>query len=413
MKNKKFIVILTDGASDHPVPELDGKTPLEVADKPNIDRLAYEGICGWTKNVPEGMPPGSDVAILSVLGFNPELFYTGRAPLEAASMGIDLEENDVAYRCNLVRVENGIMKDYSAGHISTEEAKKIIDKLNEHLSTESIKFYPGVSYRHLMVWKGGSDTPLCTPPHDITGKPIKEFLPKGKGSEVLIELMEKSQKLLKDHPKANMIWLWGQGKRPKLPKFEQIYGLKGAVISAVDLVKGIGVLLGLKVLDVPGVTGYIDTNYKGKAEYAIEYLKSHGDFVFIHIEAPDEAGHNRDVQAKIKAIEDIDKKIVGPILSWIEEEDIDARILLLPDHPTPLDIGTHTDEPVPYVMWKSKMKIKGKDRFCESELAYLKDFTLEEGFKLMSIFLGKIANCSECSIKSSCPMASKVNFKTS
>lgn len=407
MSERKFIVVLADGASDHPVPELGGKTPLEVADKPNIDRLAYEGICGWTRNVPEGMPPGSDVAILSVLGFNPRLFYTGRAPLEAASMGIELEDSDVAYRCNLVRVEDGVMKDYSAGHISTEDAKEVINLLNEKLASEKIRFYPGVSYRHLMVWKDGSDAPECTPPHDITGKPIKEFLPKGEGADVLLELMEGSREILKEHPKTNMIWLWGQGKRPKLPRFEEVYGLKGAVISAVDLVKGIGTLLGLEVLNVPGVTGYIDTNYEGKAEYAIDYLKSGGDFVFIHVEAPDEAGHNRDVKAKIKAIEDIDEKIVGRILNWIEEEGIDARMLVLPDHPTPLEIGTHTDEPVPYVMWKSKMKIKGKDRFCERELEYLKEFTLEEGFRLMSIFLGKVANCSECSIKGSCPMSSQ------
>ena len=405
MPEKKYIVILMDGASDHPLEELDGKTPLEVAHKPNIDRLAYEGICGWTKNVPENMPPGSDVAILSVMGFNPKVFYTGRAPLEAASMGIELSDTDVAYRCNLVKVEDGIMKDYSAGHISTQEAKEIIDLINTHLASDEVRFFPGVSYRNLMLWRNGSDNVVCTPPHDITGKPIEEYLPKGEGADFLIDLMKRSQRILADHPKANMIWLWGQGRRPKLPKFEEIYGVKGAVISAVDLVRGIGTLLGLKVIDVPGITGYIDTNYEGKAEFAIKFLEKEGNFIFIHIEAPDEAGHKRDIKAKIKAIEDIDEKIVGRILEWIEKNGIDARVLILPDHPTPIDIGTHTSEPVPYVMWKSKMKIKGRDRFCEKDLEYLKEYTLNEGYRLMSVFLGKMASCSECSIKGSCPMA--------
>ena len=398
---KKWIVILMDGASDHPLEELGGKTPLEVANKPNIDNLAREGICGWTRNVPQGMHPGSDVAILSVLGFNPRLFYTGRAPLEAASIGIELSPTDVAYRCNLVRVEDGIMKDYSADHISTEEARKIIELLNKELATSDIRFYPCVSYIHVMVWKDGSDEVNCTPPHDITGEPIEEHLPRGRGAERLIELMVKSSELLKDHPKANMIWLWGQGKKPNLPEFKSIYGVRGGVISAVDLIKGIGKLLGMDVLEVPGATGYIDTNYMGKAEYAIRYLESEGDFIFIHVEAPDEAGHKRDVDAKIRAIEDIDSKIVGTVREWVEDRDVDARILLLPDHPTPIDIGTHTDEPVPYVMWKSKQKIKGDSSFCERELEYLKRYTLEEGYRLMRVFIGKI-ECEGCPLKELC-----------
>ncbi len=395
-----------DGASGHPLKELEGKTTLEAANTPNLDRLAQEGICGWTLNVPEGMHPGSDVAILSVLGCNPKIYYTGRAPLEAASMGVELSDKDVAYRCNLVRIENGMMKDYSAGHISTEEARSIINLLNEKLADEEIKFYPGVSYRHLMVWKDGKWNIQCTPPHDITGQPFSEHLPKGEGAEKLIDLMERSKKILADHPKANMIWLWGQGKRPELPNFENTHGIKGGVISAVDLIKGIGVLMGLEIIDVPGITGYIDTNYKGKAEYAIEFLKTEGDFVFIHIEAPDEAGHQKDYKAKIKAIEDIDQKIVGTLLDWIDTDGVAARILVLPDHPTPVDVGTHTREPVPYVLWSSSLKVKGEEAFNERALEYLKPYTLDEGYRLIMLLLGKVCtDCTACSIKDAC------NFK--
>ncbi len=402
---RKYIIILTDGASGHPTPQLDGKTSLEAAQKPNIDYLARNGICGWTKNVPEGMHPGSDVAILSVLGCDPKKYYTGRAPLEAASMGIELSPTDVAYRCNLVRIENEAMADYSAGHISTEEARKVIEKLNQHLASDEIRFYPGVGYRHIMVWRNGTEEPLCTPPHDITGKPIKEYFPKGPGSEKLIELMERSREILEGHPKTNMIWLWGQGKRPTLPCFEGIFGVKGGVISAVDLIRGIGVLMGLKVIEVPGITGYLDTNYRGKAEYAIRFLEEEGDFVFIHIEAPDEAGHQKDAKAKVKAIEDIDQHIVDPILEWIKEKDINARILLLPDHPTPVDIGTHTAEPVPYVLYSSTLKVKGEEEFSERALEYLKPYTLDEGHRLISILFGKVcSDCSSCTMENRCTL---------
>ncbi|BAT71628.1 2,3-bisphosphoglycerate-independent phosphoglycerate mutase [Thermosulfidibacter takaii ABI70S6] len=403
--DRKYIIVLVDGASGRPVKELDGKTSLEAAYKPNLDYLAQHGICGWTKNVPEGMHPGSDVAILSVLGCNPKKYYTGRAPLEAASIGIDLADDDVAYRCNLVRVEDGVMADYSAGHISTEEAREVIQLLNEHLAEDDIKFYPGVSYRHVMVWKGGKDNAHTTPPHDITGKSIKEYLPQGKGSEKLVELMEKSREILKDHAKANMIWLWGQGKKPNLPNFEYIYGVKGGVISAVDLIRGIGILMGLKVINVPGITGYIDTNYKGKAEYALRFLENEGDFVFIHVEAPDEAGHKGDAKAKVQAIEDIDKYIIGPILEWVDINKVNARILVLPDHPTPLDVGTHTSDPVPYVMYSSVLKVKGEEEFSERALEYLKEYTLEEGYRLISLFFGKVcSDCSTCGIKDSCSL---------
>jgi len=404
---RKYIVVLMDGASGHPLEELGGRTTLEAAEKPNLNRLAREGICGWTCNVPEGMPPGSDVAILSVLGCNPKEYYTGRAPLEAASMGVELGEEDVAFRCNLVRVEKGIMVDYSAGHISTEEAKEVIDTLNRELAEDGISFYPGVSYRHLMVWRKGVSDMSCTPPHDITGQPIDKHLPKGKGSEKLIELMEKSREILKDHPKANMIWLWGQGKRPSLPNFEETHGIKGGVISAVDLIRGIGVLMGLKVIDVPGITGYIDTNYRGKAEHAIRFLKEEGDFVFIHVEAPDEAGHKRDINAKIKAIEEIDQKILGTLLDWIDSEGVPARVLVLPDHPTPIELGTHTSEPVPYVLWSNTLKVRGEEEYSEKALEYLKEFTLKEGYRLLSVLLGEICTtCNGCPLQSSCTLKS-------
>ena len=401
--DRKYIVVLMDGASGWGVKELSGRTTLEAANTPNIDYLAAHGICGWTRNVPDGMHPGSDVAILSVLGCDPKKFYTGRAPLEAASMGVELSDEDVAFRCNLVRVEDGVMKDYSAGHISTDEAREVIELLNRELSSDTVRFYPGVGYRHLMVWKGGSDSVECTPPHDITGQPIEQHLPRGEGAGFLLELMEASRKLLARHPKANMIWLWGQGKRPKLPRFEELYGLKGGVISAVDLIRGIGVLMGLEVIEVPGITGYIDTNYRGKAEHAIEFLRTGGDFVFIHVEAPDEAGHNRDYRAKIRAIEDIDKHIVGTILGWIEREKVPVRMLVLPDHPTPVELGTHTAEPVPYVMYSSLLKVKGEEAFNERALEYLKEYTLDEGFRLLSLLVGKVCtDCTGCSLRDSC-----------
>ncbi|MEO0278985.1 MAG: cofactor-independent phosphoglycerate mutase, partial [candidate division WOR-3 bacterium] len=387
MSKVKYVIIVPDGASDEPIEELGGKTPLEVARKENIDKLAQEGICGWVLNAPNGMYPGSDVCMLSILGVDPSQVYTGRAPIEAASMGIELGDNDVAYRCNLVRVENDIMIDYSAGHIDTERAKTLIEKLNREINEKNIKFYPGVSYRHIMIWQNGSDEAECTPPHDITGKTIKEYLPKGKFAELLISIMEKSKIILKNED-ANMIWLWGQGKKPMLPDFNKMFGLRGAVISAVDLVKGIGKLMNMEVIEVPGATGYIDTNYKGKAEYAIRYLEKGGDFVLIHIEAPDEAGHNGDIEGKIKAIENIDKFIVGTILEWAENKSIKLRLLLLPDHPTPIKVRTHTHDVVPFVMWSNILKVRGEEGFSEKTLKYLKPMALKEGYKLINLFLG-------------------------
>lgn len=395
----KYVLIIPDGASDEPIEELGGKTPLMAARKPNIDRLAKEGICGWVLNVPDGMYPGSDVCILSILGVNPAApgVYTGRAPLEAASMGIEMDDTDVAYRCNLVKVEDGIMVDYSAGHIPTEEAKRLIQRLNDEIKEEQIKFYPGVSYRHIMLWKNGCSNVKTTAPHDITGQPVEPYLPKGECAGKLIDIMNKSREILKGE-RANMIWLWGQGSKPKLPSFYSRFGIRGAVISAVDLVKGIGKLMGLEVLNVPGVTGYIDTNYEGKAEYAIRYLNEKGDFVLIHVEAPDEAGHNGDYKAKIQAIEDIDSKIVKRILDWAEEKQVKLRILLLPDHPTPVKLRTHKSDMVPFVLWSNLLKVRGEDSFDEKTLEYLRPTCLREGYKLIRLFLGKgcTTSCSEC-----------------
>ncbi len=391
----KYIILIGDGMSDEPIPELGNKTPLEAANTPNMDFLAQNGSIGLSKNVPDGYPPGSDVAILSVLGYDPRKYYTGRSPLEAASIGVELSKDDLALRCNLVALlEQGgkiFMNDYSAGHITTDEAKRIILDLDKELSDNGIKFYPGVSYRHLMVWNCGPDAAKMetTPPHDITGKEITDHLPKGEGSKKLIQLMNSSQMLLKEHPiniereengkkPANSIWLWGQGRRPQMPTLKERFGIEGSVISAVDLVKGVGIYAGLKVVNVPGATGYLDTNYKGKAEYALKELETK-DFVCVHVEAPDEAGHTGNLKDKIKAIEDFDEKIVGAVLNGMEKFK-EFRVVVLPDHPTPIAKKTHTRDPVPFVLYPSKEN-HGK--------AYTEDYAKatglfeKEGFRLI------------------------------
>ena len=403
----KYLVLLGDGMADEPLESLGGRTPLEAARTPNMDRLAQEGVCGWVRTVPPGMPPGSDVANLSVIGFNPATYYTGRAPLEAASMGVEMGPQDVAYRCNLVTVKDGIMADYSAGHISSQEARALIEAINEALGDDAFAFFAGVSYRHLLVWKGGKDSPQTTPPHDISGRPVKEHLPKGDGAEELKALMEKSKEILAHHPvnerriqegkePANMIWLWGQGKRPQFPSFEGTYGVKGAVISAVDLLKGIAVLLGMEPIPVPGATGYLDTDYEGKAQAALRFLREKGDFVYLHIEAPDEAGHQGDVEAKIKAIEDIDSRVLPLILEEVQELG-PLNILLLCDHPTPIAVKTHTADPVPFVIWRSHKKWDGEKGYNEASLAHLKPYTLQQGHRLMPLFLGHLCRaCGAC-----------------
>ncbi|MEX2706134.1 MAG: cofactor-independent phosphoglycerate mutase [Candidatus Freyrarchaeum guaymaensis] len=398
----KYVVIVGDGMADYPLKELDGKTPLQVANKPNMDYIAQKGRNGIFETIPKTMQPGSDVANLSVLGYDPIKHYTGRGPIEAVALGIKLTGNEIVFRCNLVTLENNKMKDYSAGHIDSKEAKKLIETLNNELGNNSIKFYNGVSYRHILIISGENvEKAKCTPPHDITDKNISPYLPKGEGSKTLLELINASQKILRNHPintkriqegknPANSIWPWGQGKKPKLQSFKEKYGVKGAIISAVDLIKGIGVLIGLEKIQVPGATGYYNTNYSGKADHALKALEKK-DFVYIHVEAPDEASHAGDIDNKIKAIENIDKKIVGKILSKISDLDEPYKIAILPDHPTPIKKKTHAHDPVPVAIYTSNKKGDKVTKFDETSvkegsLGYLK------GERFMNLLINKNSN---------------------
>lgn len=398
----KTIVILGDGMADYPLQELDNLTPLQYAATPNMDRLACRSQLGTVKTVPAGYSPGSDVANLSVIGYDPKLYYTGRSPLEAVSMGIELGDKDVTLRCNLVTLseeepyENKKMVDYCAGEISSEEAEKLISLINTHCSREDIVFYPGISYRHLMLWKNGTVDLNTTPPHDIADKVIAPYLPQGDGAALLVDLMRQSNELLANHSlnkerenngkhPANSIWLWGQGTKPQMPPFKELYGLDGAMISAVDLTKGIALCIGLAVVNVPGATGNIHTNFTGKARAALETLSEGADFVYIHVEAPDEAGHQGNIEDKVKAIEAIDKQVLGEIISGMESID-DYRLMLLPDHPTPISLRTHTDEPVPFMIYNSKYPKSGRRTFDEAAAAAT-GFHIEEGHKLMEHFL--------------------------
>lgn len=399
----KYIVIVGDGMADRPLKELGGRTPLQKASTPNMDRLAVSGIPGRVRTVPVGMHPGSDVANLSILGYDPHKYYSGRAPLEAASIGVKLGENDVAFRCNLVTLKynrnrtRAIMEDYSSGHITTEEAAELIREIDVKLGTRRIRFYPGVSYRHLMVWSGGSADVECVPPHDIIGKSILDYLPVGDGEEMIRKIMVDSVDILADHRinkkrlkdgknPGNAVWLWGQGKKPDLPTFRKKYLLKGALISAVDLTKGLGIYAGFRILDVPGITGYLDTNYKGKAEAALQALQE-ADFAYIHVESPDEAGHSGKTKDKIKAIEDFDRLVVGTVLRGAKSLG-ECRILLLPDHPTPVELRTHTGDPVPFVLFDSRYTRKNKGMQFDEKIADRADaLSFEEGHKLMDFFI--------------------------
>ncbi len=399
----KYIVLIGDGMADLPLKELGGKTPLMVSATPNMDKLASEGMPGMVRTIPEGFQPGSDVANLSILGYDPKKFYTGRAPLEAASIGVSLRDDDVAYRCNLVTLKfnrdktQAIMEDYSGGHISTEEASALLADIDKALGTCEVKFYNGVSYRHLMVWSAGQSDIECAPPHDILGKDIADYLPVGSGEELIRELMLNSVDILENHRinkeriskgknPANSIWLWGQGKKPILPTFKERYSLEGALVSAVDLTKGLGIYAGFEILNVPGVTGWLDTNYVGKAEAALKALEK-VDFVYVHVEAPDEAGHSGNYKYKIKAIEDFDSLVVGTVMRGITKFK-DCRILLMPDHPTPIELRTHTDEPVPFVIFDNKHKKKNEGAAFDESLLKRKDLVIiEEGHKLMDYFI--------------------------
>lgn len=400
----KYIVVLGDGMADYPIDELNNLTPLQYASTPNMDLLAGKSELGMVKTVPAGFPPGSDVANLSVLGYDPAIYYTGRSPLEALSMGVELAADDIAFRCNLVTLsdvsdyEKKVMVDYSSDEILTADSRILMQAVGDKFNNDKICFYPGISYRHLMVWHGGPSDPDLTPPHDISGRMIGEYLPKGAGAELLTELMISSQEILVKHPvnqaraekglnPANSLWFWGQGRKPMLRSFFDKYGLKGSVISAVDLTKGLGISAGLRVVDVPGATGNITTNFAGKANAALGELRSGQDFVYIHIEAPDEAGHRGELDTKIKSIEAIDEKVLGTLLQGLDMFD-DYKLMLLPDHPTPLSVRTHVADEVPYLIYQKNNNVSGAPSYNESTGRgtglYIKD-----GHLLMEHFLAR------------------------
>jgi 2,3-bisphosphoglycerate-independent phosphoglycerate mutase len=391
----KYCIIIPDGMADYPLEKLGRKTPLETAKTPFFDTISHNGSLGLVQTVPKKFAPGSDIACLSVLGYDPQVYYTGRAPLEAASLGIQLKDEDYAVRCNLVSVHGGILEDFSAGHISDNEAESIIATLNEKLGRDTITFHAGKSYRNVMIYNGDIKLDaVCIPPHDIIGKPIDRNLPKGKGSEILIDLMQTSHEILENHDvnkvrldldenPANMIWLWGQGHRPSMPSFREEYGLSGAVITGVDLLRGIATYLDWDIIKVPGATGYLDTNYNAKAQYAIEAIETH-DIVLIHIEAPDEASHEGNIYEKIRSIENIDSKIVGPVYNALKKYS-EFRILVLPDHYTSIQERTHTSDPVPFAVYGTDSAKKSKRSF--TELNAKKGTRIKKGYKLMRHFI--------------------------
>ena len=392
----KYVVILGDGMADEPLAALNGKTPLDYANTPCMDRMACQGTMGLVQNVPEGMAPGSDVANLSVLGYDPSRCYSGRSPLEALSVGVAMAPEDVIFRCNLVTLteqepyEEKKILDHSSGEISTEDADILMDAIREVFDSQNISFYTGTSYRHIMVWKQGKTVPL-EPPHDHLGTVIGPWLPK---EEILKEMMEKSYPILNAHPlnlerarqgkhKANSLWFWGAGTKPSLQNFREKTGLKGAMISAVDLLNGIAVGAGMEVYRVPGATGSIDTNYEGKAAAAAKALLEDGcDFVYVHVEAPDEMGHQGLVSEKVRSIEDLDSRLISPLKKALDDSGEDYRMLILPDHPTPIRLRTHTGDPVPYLLFDSAKQEKKLARFTEEEAAQTGNFQ-PQGFRLL------------------------------
>lgn len=399
----KYVVVLYDGMADYPVPALGGKTPMMCADKPNMDFLAQRAEVGLIRTVAEGLKPGSDVANMSVMGFDPMKYYTGRSPLEAASIGIDMLPTDVSLRCNLVTLseddkpyEEKTIEDYCADDISTEEARQLIETIEKELGNAEFKFYSGVSYRHCLIWANGT-TKLgtMTPPHDITGKVITEYLSDTENAKPLIEMMKKSYDILKDHPvnlarkargkrPANSIWLWGEGTRPAMSPFEDIFGIKGSVVSAVDLIKGIGGCAKMEVADVEGATGYIDTNFEGKANAALDLLERN-DLVYIHFEAPDECGHRNEPENKVKAIEMIDSRVLPILFEGLKKYD-DYKIMILPDHPTPIVTRTHASDPVPYLIYHKNKEITGVNTINEETAKETGNF-IDFGPSIMPHFL--------------------------
>lgn len=397
----KYVVIVGDGMADYPIESLGGKTPLAVAKTPHMDRMAGLGEIGLVRTIPDGYQPGSEIANLSIFGYDPARYYTGRGPLEAASLGVKFTNNDIAFRCNLVTLRlNGnriVMEDFSAGHISDGEARELINEINNELSTDEIRFYAGVSYRHLMILKNRADLERLKiiPPHDIIGQEVSPFLPEMK--EPILDLVKESQRVLKNHPinrvrkekglpPANSIWLWGQGRSPRMITMKKRFGLDGYVISAVHLIKGIGILAGLKAPDVPGATGYFDTNYEGKIEYSLRGLREK-DFIYLHVEAPDEAGHMGNLSLKIEAIEAFDERIVGALLKGMEGFE-HYKVMVLPDHPTPLSVRTHTADPVPFVIYSSAGAAASvrRNQFDEASASRSGIF-IEKGFELIERFL--------------------------
>lgn len=396
----KYIVIVGDGMADYPLEELKGKTPLQAAHKPNMDEIAAKGRCGLLRTIPRGMEAGSDIANLSILGYDPRKYYTGRGPLEAASIGVELGDSDLAFRCNLITEENGKIKDYCAEHITTEEARILINALKKAFKIG--EFYSGVSYRHLFVLRNSGAKLRCTPPHDALGRKISECLikPKSEAAKKLNQMILDSKKILAGHEvnlkrieagknQANMVWLWGQGKKPRMESLKKKYGISGAVISAVDLLKGIGVYAGMEVVNVPGATGYYDTNYEGKAEHALKALEKK-DYVYVHVESIDEASHAGDLEMKIKTIEDFDRRLVGKLLNELEG---DYKIAVLSDHLTPIKVKTHTREPVPFAIYSSMDKSDDVKKFDEAS-ARKGSLGLIEGEEFMKLLLSQTA--SQC-----------------
>jgi len=403
----KYVVVVGDGMADYPIPELGNRTPLQVAHKPNMDAIAAKGRSGLLRTVPDGLNPGSDVAILSVLGFNPKQFYTGRGAFEAVARGIKLKDNDVAFRCNLITEKDGVLADYSAGHITSKDSTPLMEVVKKACEKPGeIEFYSGLDYRHFLILRNApfSLQIECTPPHDAIGAEISAVLPKAKLPEaektasLLREAIRRSKEVLEAHQvnvarqksgknMGNMIWPWGGGKKPSMPLFKEKYGLKAAVISAVDLAKGIGIYTGMKVIDVPGATGRDDTNYEGKADYALKALKDN-DFVFVHVEATDEAGHAKDYKLMVKTIEDLDKRLLGRILDGLKEP---YAIAVLPDHPTPIKIGTHTREPVPFAIKSPRLDADAVQKFDEFS-AKRGGFGLVEQDGVVSLLLSRVSN---------------------
>jgi 2,3-bisphosphoglycerate-independent phosphoglycerate mutase len=393
----KYVVLIIDGAAGLPISDRSGRTSLELARTPNLDVLAAQGILGLARTVPQGMEPSSACACMSVMGYDPVIYYKGRAAIEARSMGIDIGKGEVVFRCNLVTIQDGKMIDYSAGHIPSPEAAAIIKSLIQELGSDEIEFYPGVGFRNILKIKGHEETlnARCTPPHDIPGKPVQDFLPQGSGSDLLRDLMTRSEILLKSHKinekrlkrgdmPVTTIWLfWGSGQVPEMPAFNQVYSLSAAMTSGVDLLRGLAKMAGMTVLSIKGVTDAADSNNTAQVKGALEALKKH-DLVFIHIEAPDEAGHGGYIDEKVKAIENVDTQVVGEIRKYKG----DLRILVMPDHPTPISIRTHSSDPVPFLMWGKGFNANGADRFTEAE-AKATGVYIADGYKIMGKLIGK------------------------